>query len=189
VLTLDELVAAFSLERVTPSAAVFDPKKLEWVNGEWIRRLDLDELIARVEPYAEARYGDDLDRDVLRRLTAIGQERATTLVALVDQMDFATRRPFAVADDVWSDVLAKTERPDDVLDAAIAHIERCDWDPESIGAVRDAIAAVDLKPGKVMKVLYAAIEGRGAGLPLFDCVHLLGRDVALERLRSARARI
>ena len=58
ILSRDELATAFELERVTHAAAVFDPKKLEWVNGEWMRRLPTDELVRRVEPLARERFGD-----------------------------------------------------------------------------------------------------------------------------------
>src|ERR1700730_4521050 len=58
VLSTDELVAEFELERVNHSAATFDPKKLEWMNGEHIRRLSVPELRAAVLPFARARYGD-----------------------------------------------------------------------------------------------------------------------------------
>ena len=54
--------------------------------------------------------------------------------------------------------------------------------------VRD-IEALGLKPGKVMHILYTAIEGRSQGLPLFDSIAMLGRESALQRLRAARARL
>jgi glutamyl-tRNA synthetase len=57
ILDRDELIAAFDLSRVTHAAAAFDRKKLEWLNGEWIRRISLADLVARVAPLAEARYG------------------------------------------------------------------------------------------------------------------------------------
>lgn len=189
VMTRDELVAAFSLERVNPASAVFDDKKLEWMNGEWIRRIPLDDLIERLRPFVAERFGDALPEDSLRALAAVGQERATTLVALADQMAFAVPGPFAVDAEVWDAALAKVERAGEVLDAVADHVAGCDWTVEAIGALRGAIEALGLKPGKVMKVVYVAIEGRPAGLPLFDSVHLLGRDESLARLRAARSMI
>jgi glutamyl-tRNA synthetase len=187
VMTRDEIVAAFTLDRVNPSAAIFDEKKLEWLNGEWIRRLSLDELVERVRPFVDARHPGGLDVDVLRRGVAIGQERASTLLALAEQLDFlAPGDAFTIADDVWAGV-AEVERGPEVLDAALAHVETCDWTPEGLD-LRGAIDELGLKPRKVMKLLYVAVEGRPAGLPLFDSMHLLGRDVTVARLRAARAR-
>jgi glutamyl-tRNA synthetase len=55
--------------------------------------------------------------------------------------------------------------------------------------MRDAIKELGLKVGKAMKALYAAVEGRGAGLPLFEAIQMLGRERTLDRLRGARQRL
>jgi glutamyl-tRNA synthetase len=70
----------------------------------------------------------------------------------------------------------------------IAHLETCDWTVE-LTDVRPPIAALGIKPRKAMPLLYTAVEGRRAGLPLFDSIRLLGRERSLERLRAARARL
>jgi glutamyl-tRNA synthetase len=189
VMTRDEIVASFSLEHVTKSAAVFDEKKLEWMNGEWIRRLDRGELAARVRPLMIERYGAGVTEDLLDEVVAIAQERATTLVSIVEQSDFlfVTEENFSIDDDAWQRVV-NAERGRDVLNAAIAHVEKCDWTVDAID-LRPAISDLGMKPGKVMFVLYAATEGRAAGLPVFDSIHLLGRERALGRLRAARERL
>jgi glutamyl-tRNA synthetase len=187
ILSVDEIVGGFDLERVTHAAALFDHKKLDWVNGQWIRRLPLDDLAARVEPAARIRYGDALDADVFRQAVAIGQERATTTQQLVDQMDFFFVDPLELDDDAWHAV-ESTDRVGDVLDAVIAHVEACEWTVDALD-LRGVIDELGLKPRKAMPALYAAIEGRGQGLPLFDSIWLLGRDRALERLRAARRRV
>ena len=173
----------------THSAAIFDDKKLEWMNGEWIRRLSLAELVDRVRPFAVERYGEGIDESVLLAGVTVGQERASTLVSLADQLGFLfAGDSFTVADDVW-DQVSTVDQPAAVLDAVIAHVSSCAWDTEAIGDMRTAITGLGLKPGKVMKLLYAAVEGRTAGLPLFDSVELLGRDVTLARLTAARDRL
>jgi len=188
ILTLDELVAEFVLERVNTSAATFDTKKLEWMNGEHIRALPLPELISAVLPFARDRYGDRLDIPRYEAAVALAQQRATTLVQIADQMAFL----FTADDDLdldpasW-DKARGVERAAEILDAVIAYVEQCEWsdavDP------RAAIEALGVKPGKVMHILYTAIEGRGQGLPLFDSISLLGRASALHRLQAARARL
>ena len=189
ILSLDELADEFHLERVTHASAIFDPKKLDWVNGQWIRRLELDELVRRVEPEARARFGDRLDAGVFRQAVALGQERAVTTVQLVEQTDFlnASDDEFAIEPDSW-DRLVSTERVAEVLDAVIAHLQTCEWTVDAI-ALQPAIEQLGMKPRKAMPALYAAVEGRAQGLPLFDSIWLLGRDRALGRLRAARDRL
>jgi glutamyl-tRNA synthetase len=100
---------------------------------------------------------------------------------------FVDEADVAIAPESW-EKLAATDRVGDILDAVIAHLEGCDWTVEAID-LRPALDGLGVKPRKAMPALYAAVEGRHAGLPLFDSIHLLGRDRALGRLRAARKRI
>jgi glutamyl-tRNA synthetase len=189
IMDLDEIAAAFSLERVTQAAAAFDHKKLDWVNGEWIRRLSLAELEVRARPLAEERFADRLDDDLFREGLRIGQERAVTLGSLLDQMDFlfVDDADFEIAPEAWDKVVA-TERVADVLDAVVAHVEECEWSVEAVD-LRPVLEPLGVKPRKALPAVYAAVEGRAAGLPLFDGIVLLGRERALARLRAARGRL
>jgi glutamyl-tRNA synthetase len=193
VMDVDDVVAAFSLDGVTHAAAAFDHAKLDWMNGEWIRRLTLPELEAKALPLAQARFGALLDgteaRSTFREALRIGQERAVTIGSLLDQAEF-----LFVADDElviepasW-DKVAKVDRVTEILDAVIGHVEACDWTLDGVD-LRPALEALGVKPGKVMKAIYAAVEGRAAGLPLFDSILLLGRERTLVRLRAARRRL
>ena len=189
VLSAGELVAAFDLDRVTHAAAAFDRKKLDWLNGEWIRRLSLAELVARVAPAASRRYGDRIDDATLEAAVAIAQERAVTLDDIVEGIGFlfADDADFTIAPESWDKVVA-TEQVGPLLDAAIAHIETCEWDHAGID-LRPTIDALGLKARKAMPALYAAVEGRHQGLPLFESIELLGRPRTLDRLRAARRRL
>jgi glutamyl-tRNA synthetase len=100
---------------------------------------------------------------------------------------FVDERDFVIAPDSW-ERLAGTDRVAEVLDAVIEHLETCDWTVVSLDP-RPAIQALGIKPRKVMPALYAAVEGRHAGLPLFESMCLLGRERTLGRLRAARKRL
>jgi glutamyl-tRNA synthetase len=196
VMDIDEIVERFDLDRVTHAAAAFDHKKLDWMNGEWIRRLPLPEIEGRALPIARDRYGDRLDMDRFSGAMRIGQERAVTLSALVDQMDFLfTGDDRIVVDpDVWKRI-AEAERIEEILEVVIRHLETCEWTAEP-----DAGNGIDLRPAlmdglglkmnkRVSGALYSAIEGRPAGLPLFDSIELLGRERTLARLRAVLERL
>jgi glutamyl-tRNA synthetase len=186
VLSADELVALFDLDRVTHAAAAFDRKKLDWLNGEWIRRLSLADLAARVEPAARQNYGDAIDESTLEAAVALAQERAVTLGDIVQGIGFlfVGDGAFTIVAESWEKVVA-TEQIGPLLDAAIAHVETCEWNHDGID-LRPTIDALGLKPRKAMPALYAAVEGRHQGLPLFESIQLLGRDRAVARLRAAR---
>ena len=185
-LDADELVAAFMLDRVTHAAAAFDYDKLGWMNGEWIRRLTLPELEAATLPLARERFGGALDLAVLRRALELGQPRATTLGALLDQADFllVPDDEFHVSSDAWAEL--KTDPVDDILSAVERHLVDHDWrEPVDL---RGVIEDLGLKPRQAMPVVYTAIEGRRAGLPVFESIDLLGRERSLRRVRAARER-
>jgi glutamyl-tRNA synthetase len=190
VLSVDELVAEFDLDRVNPSAATFDGQKLEWMNGEHIRRMPLGDLAAEVLPFATARYGPRLDVRTFEAAVALAQERATTLRQIADQAAFlfTPDDELEIAPESW-ERLAATARVGELLDAAAGRLAECEpWTVEAVDeALRAAVADVDAKPRRAMPALYAAVEGAHAGLPLFDSVYLLGRDAAVARLRRARA--
>jgi glutamyl-tRNA synthetase len=188
VLSRDELVAEFDIDRVTHSAAFFDYKKLDWLNGEYIRAMDPEDLAARIFELASARWGDRVTLDAAREIARIGQERAVTITSLVDQSAFLfeTDEEFAMDPKDWDESLAKTERPLEVVDAVIAYLETCEWSVE-VTDIRPPIEALGVKPRKAMPLLYTAIEGHRAGLPLFDAIYLLGRERSLARLAVARA--
>ena len=193
VMSLDEIVAAFDLERVTHSPAYFDYQKLDWINGEHIRRLELSELVAAVLPFAREWYGDHLDIAVFEQAVALAQERSTTLVQIADQAEFLfiDDDSFTISDEGWQRLVA-TDRVDDVLAAAAEHLAECEWSAEGVD-LRPVLAGLGLSKTaankRAMPALYSVIEGRPHGLPLFDSIVLLGRDGALRRIERARARL
>jgi glutamyl-tRNA synthetase len=189
VLAPDQVVAGFDLERVTHSAAFFDHQKLDWMNGEHLRALAPDELETRARPFAVERFGASLDDGTFRGALRIGQERAVTLVALVGQMDFlfVDDADFAIEPDSW-DRLVATDQVGAILDAVLAHLETCDWTVDAID-LRPVLQPLGVKPSKGLTAVYTAVEGRRAGLPLFDSIHLLGRERAVARVRGARDRL
>jgi glutamyl-tRNA synthetase len=189
VMEVEELVAEFDLTRVKQSAATFDTQKLEWMNAEHIRRLPVEELAGEALPFAKARYADRLDIRTFEKAVALAQERSTTLRQIADQAEF-----LFVPDDQFTpeldviESIANIDRADDVLDVAIAHVETCEWTHDGINMVQ-LLKDRGLKPRVHMKVLYTAITGRPAGLPLFESIQMLGRESALNRLRALRERL
>ena len=181
------MAAAFDLARVSPSPAFFDYDKLNWLNGEYIRALPIEEFVARALPFAEARYGERLDHGVFTGAMAIAQERATTLANAADTawFLFVPEEDFAIVPESLERLRA-TERAEEILTAVAEHLETCEWTVESVD-LRPVLEKLEIKPRKGLPAVYAAIEGTHAGLPLFDSIVLLGRERAVGRVRRALA--
>jgi glutamyl-tRNA synthetase len=107
---------------------------------------------------------------------------------LADQLSFLVdEKNFEISDAEWARAVA-TQRAQEVLDIAIAHVERCEWTVEALNFVTE-LKDAGLKPAKAMPAIYVAIEGRSRGLPAFEAMYVLGRERTLARLRAARRRL
>ena len=182
--TREELERLFDLEGVNASAAVFDVKKLDWVNGRVIRRLAVPDLQARLRPLLEAR-GFDPGVPWLPTAVRALQERSITMAQMADGL-----APF-YAPTVVFDAKAKQKfltaeslpRLASLADA-VAGVEPFQAGP--IGAAAEAWLAregLDLK--NVGQAVRVALTGSGVSPPLWDTMEVLGREKTLARLRGA----
>jgi glutamyl-tRNA synthetase len=185
----DEMEAAFRLEDVTHSPAFFDEKKLAAFNGDHIRRMTLDEFVAR----AAAELPPEWDRDRFARIAPHIQERLTTLREVPGKVDFLFWPPECdVAPDEasWDKAFAADwARPllDDVIGAYGALEE---WSTDALKVVlEDLMPRYELKLGKAQAPVRVAVTGRSVGPPLFESLEVLGRDEVVRRLRAASERL
>ena len=180
---IDEMVALFNIEDVNPSPAVFDIKKLTYVNGEWIRRLDVADFVERARAFV---VGDD-ERTALTALAPLAQERTKVLAELPAYFDWL----HGPAEDVKSwDKAMKLENAPQVLDEIIAAYEDAPWTRDELHARFIALAErLEVSASKVQGPIRVAVTGRMVGLPLFELLEYLGRDETLRRLRMGRARL
>jgi glutamyl-tRNA synthetase len=175
---------------------VFDRERLEWLNGQWIRRLDADDLIDRLRPFVEkeleaGRIEWMPSDEEIRALLPVVQERLPTLGAIGDLVGF-----------LWVDD----------VDPDPATLVPKRWDAattiEGLGAARETIAAVgavvfeadELEPplralaeargwkaGDLFMAIRVAVTGRTATPPLFDTLVALGQQRTLARIDRALA--
>lgn len=185
IISMEEMIAEFDVEKVNHSAAVFDVKKLEWMNGEYLRKLELQALIDVVEPVAKNLFGEHIDPNILRSGIELAQTRATTINQITDQLGCLIDPEFDINDETKA-AIKDTENGQVILAAVKAHLETCDWTLEAVD-LRGVVNELELKPRKALPIVYLAIENSNSGLPLFDTIFLLGRDVAVVRINKALA--
>lgn len=186
VMSREVIANAFSLDRVTHSPAFFDYQKLDWMNGEYIRSVSGDAFAHAVQPYFESAF-PHADAALVSAASELAQTRSVTLVDATRQSAFLFTDELEIAPESWEKVLA-TDRIGDLLGAVEAHVETCEWTVDALD-LRPLLEPLGLKPRKALPAVYAVIEGRHTGLPLFESIHLLGRDRALVRIRAARERL
>jgi nondiscriminating glutamyl-tRNA synthetase len=194
--TLDELAQRFDLEKVQKGGARFDRERLEWLNGQWIRRLDDDDLVDRLLPFIEAANGaGTLDRvpspDELRSLLPIVRERIPTLASIVDVAGFLWRDdlaidPAALVPKRWD--AATTREGLAAARAALAAHDAVTWEADELEPpLRSLVEARGWKAGDLFMAIRVATTGQTATPPLFDTLVALGRERTLARLDAAVA--
>jgi glutamyl-tRNA synthetase len=189
VFTKEEAAEIFDLARVTPSGTKFDVVKLQWLNGEYIRRMDDAELARRLEPVLRD-AGLSVDADVLRRVTPLVRERMKLLTDAVSMAGFIFRGEIALP---TPELLIPKGLDAERTRAALqqAHQALADL-PEFTAAaqeaaLRDVALQLGLKPGQFFGPIRAAVSGQQVSPPLFETNEIIGREAVLARLTAAVA--
>jgi glutamyl-tRNA synthetase len=181
-LTREDLVASFDIERVSKNPARFDTDKLEWLNNHYIQALDEDELASRCLHFL-GRAGLSPDLELLRRAMPLVRERMTRLTQSVELLRFLFTDDISL-DEKASGVVAKA--PDGYLRSVADAFESLEpWDAETIKERLDALAeGAGLNRTKGFQPVRAAVTGSTVSPPLPESLELLGREATLARLRA-----
>ncbi|MEA2226884.1 MAG: glutamyl-tRNA synthetase, partial [Solirubrobacteraceae bacterium] len=179
IISTDELVKRFRIERVSRNPARFDEQKLRWLNGRYVRELGVDELTQRLERY--------LGRDGnLRPAVAISEEKMQTLA------DFWPLAGF-IFDGPADDPKAREKWLGDDGRAALrdAREALAAIDPFAVPAIEEALREVvetrGAKPKDVFQPVRVALAGTTISPGIFETLEVLGRDESLRRIDAALA--
>ncbi|MEA2687446.1 MAG: glutamyl-tRNA synthetase, partial [Candidatus Eremiobacteraeota bacterium] len=177
---LPQLIERLDLAKISLGGPVFDIAKLDWLNGQYLRTLSADELLART-----AAWG--FDRTRLERIAELAKSRVERLSDLAPIAGFL----FAGRVAVTKESFAGTKLSDEELRKALAlamwrlDAERA-FDKETVERVLKGVGeTLGTKFRDLARVYYVAMTGSPTSLPLFDSMELLGRDIARERFRVA----
>jgi len=183
---ISEIIEMFDIADVNPSAAMFDVKKLEAINGEYIRALSPEEFGKSIAPWLEEEdWAGNVDDEVLRQVAPLVQERTRVLAEAPKQLDFFFWDNQEMDSDAWQKVMLK-DSARSILEAARSVLADVEWNVEALHeAVRKIAESHELKLGKAQAPIRVAITGRTVGPPLFESMYFLGREVVVERLGNA----
>ena len=172
IFTFDELAREFSFERVQHGGARFDWEKLNWINGEYIRRLDDEELVRRLQPFLPK-----LDEGTIRRALPALKTRMTKLADAAELLDY-----------LWTDPSTPTLDPEavEIVRAAAGALRDVTWEPAPIHEIlMSVVEKSGAKPNKIFMPIRLAVTGKKISPPIDYTLALLPKDVALSRLHRA----
>ncbi len=192
IMTLEEMIALFSIEGLQKKAAVFDPKKLEWMNGQHLSLLTAAALEPRVTPELIA-AGLATEEELSRRrdwylaLIDLLKVRARTVHDIVRQ----AAPYFAGAIEYDAEAVAKHWKDRagaaGILAAAKKHLASLpQWEAQAMEeALRGLAAERNLAAGKIFQPLRVALTGMAVSPGIFDVLVAMGRELALQRIDDA----
>ena len=185
IFSLDDLVEKFSLERVGKNPAAFDVRKLEWLNGHYIKAMRPDDLAERLIPFCSGAglpVSDGKARETLEAVAPLISER-------LKRLDEAPRMiRFLFVENAPDDAAQKVlDGQSDYLAAVVTALTSVEkWTAPSIEETLRALAAArDLKPKQAFQPIRAAVTGTLVSPPLFESLEILGRNATLDRLRAS----
>jgi glutamyl-tRNA synthetase len=192
VLSIEDLLERFSLERVNPSPAYFDPAKLRHFNGIWIRRMSREAFVEAAlcfleqGPWPKERFS----RAAFERIAPLVQERVATLQEVVGMVDFLFLEDPPQDKDSWA-ALKKDDRSALVLKEAAFRLRQLgEWEAKAIEATLRIMAEELGLPLRVAQApVRIATTGRRVGPPLFESLEVLGQTETVRRLEAARSRL
>jgi glutamyl-tRNA synthetase len=176
VMSREELVERFTLERVGASPSVFDFQKLDWLNGVYLRALPPEEYADRLLSYLREQ-GYEWDEELVRKVAPLVQDKIATLGEFP-----------AFAGFFFARVEPDAEVDGQVLPAAAETLAQVE--PFEAGAIEEALRALaeqlGLKPRDAFQPIRLAVTGSKVSPGLFESLEVLGRDESLARLGSGR---
>ena len=195
ILSHDEFIKHFTLERVVRNPAVFNVDKLRWMNGVYIRDMHeerlIDLFVDRLERDLPPAVERPVDRGLVARIAPLIRERIKLLTEVVEYTDFFFIDQLSYARE---ELLGKAfkDRADDAraaLERSLAAAESVDeWEHGALETALRALAeSLSLKAGDLFSLLRVAVTGKRVSPPLFETMEVLGKDRCVARIKAAVA--
>lgn len=192
IFTKDELIEKFSLDRVQKSGARFDEQRLLWLNGQWIRRLELDDLFERIKSFwGEA--GAKATAEKQKQVLSLVQDRLKTLADLPAASEYFFARPAPNLEMISSNKqLKKLDQSEisQLLETIIEDFQKLaeeQWNPENIqSSLNSLLEKTGTKPGILFQLIRICATWAPFSPQLNDTLATLGKSETIARLQEAK---
>jgi glutamyl-tRNA synthetase len=181
IFSINELVDRFDLNRVQKSPAVFDKTRLDWMNGEYIRKLPIQELLSHLKPFIPPEWYKDTN--YLEKVVMLDRERLKTLADARYLMEIFFKNP-----KVDKDLLCKKDDIEDIkkwLKRAKEILESIEFNHDSLDkSLRDLTEELGIKTAQLFYAIRIALTGRTEAPGLFDIMLTLGKQETIKRIEN-----
>jgi len=191
IFSLDELIEVFTLDKVGKAGGIFDQQKLQWINGEYIQKMDIDSRTKAVIPFLEEAglINEELSPEkyewIKQIVEAVG-DRLKTLAQITDYADFFFVDEVEYDQDAVKKHLMKEGIADAMNGLKAKFVETDPFDATNLeSAIQSYADSAGLKAGKLIQPLRVALTGKPVGPGIFETLILLGKEKVIERLENA----
>ena len=189
--TLDEIAADFRINEVSSSNSIFEYDKLNWMNGQYIKKMDLTKLTQLVKPYLSCYDLSEYSEKQLERIVEVTREPITILSELTNDTKYFFGKDVEIEPDVQEKIL-DGEVAKKVIPYVIEN-ELDKWDFEDEEKLHEQLADLrtyfkeqhGIKPKETMWAIRAAVTGRTHGADMVATLILLGKDRVVHRIKAA----
>ena len=184
----DLAIERFDFKNVLPHSAIFDDKKLMWMNGLYIREKESNDFETESISYIQKTLSRDLFEDELLRLNKIlpsVQERIESMVDIAAQVMFLLDEPYEVNSEEWNSVNSE-EAQEYLFELRNELISLEDFTLSDIEeTMRSLLKKLELKPKVGFQATRVAVTGTKISPPLFESIYALGRETSIARLAES----
>ena len=189
--TLDEIAADFRINEVSSSNSIFEYDKLNWMNGQYIKKMDLAKLTQLVKPYLSCYDLSEYSEKQLERIVEVTREPITILSELTNDTKYFFGKDVEIEPEVQEKIL-DGEVAKKVIPYVIEN-ELDKWDFEDEEKLHEQLADLrtyfkeqhGIKPKETMWAIRAAVTGRTHGADMVATLILLGKDRVVHRIKAA----
>ena len=187
--SLDEIAQDFRINEVSSSNSVFEYDKLNWMNGQYIKKMDLAELTKRVMPYLSKYDTSIYDEKTLERIVEVTREPITILSEMTDAVEYFFGDDVRYEDEVY-EKFVNTELGQKILKKAMEEFDIWDFNNEEklheqLADFRAYFKEQGIKPKETMWAVRAAVTGRTHGADMVAIMLILGKAKVKARLQKA----
>lgn len=193
IISLREMIEKFSLEKVSKTAAVFNDEKLDWINSQYIRKLDVEKLSELLEErlYQKGLVKEELDRDWFRQLVNLLHTRIKTLEDFFAQTEFIFKDNISYDENAVNEFFTGRRYLKEGFEKLIERLEELFlFDVKSIEkTIREIAEELKVSAKDFILPVRVAVTGKSVSPPLFESIFLLGKEKTISRLRYSLANL
>ena len=183
---IDEIIKHFDFKQMHIQGPIVDLKKLEWINGQWIRKLSHDEIVERLKDFVP-----HLSREEIKKVLPLVKERLVTLGEFEEFTSYFFKDPVIDTKLILKESKVDSTETSSYIGKVISTLEDVqDWSIKTLeSSLRKLQESYGWKPRPAFMTIRIALSGASFTPPLFDVMELLGKEITINRLSHVQKQL